>query len=256
MLLTLIPGSRQPSNDIYVYLKPLVDDLKALWSEGVEVWDQYKREYFTLHAMLFVTINDLPALRNLSGQSKRKGEACPQCLDDTESMWLNESKKIVYMQHRHFVPMNHPYRKMMSQFEGTREKASPPRHFSGQDVYDKVKDINVVLGKRKRSSTSDENGMWNKKSILWELDYWKYLDVHHCIDLMHVEKNICYSLIGTMLNMKGKTKDHENARADLEEMGLRLELHVKDTDKGKFLPHLASPYPRRRKKNFASSCTV
>ena len=73
-----------------MYLRPLDDDLKKLWLEDVEVWDQYRQDNFTLHAMSFVTINDLPALRNLSGQSKRKGEACPQCLDDTESMWLSE----------------------------------------------------------------------------------------------------------------------------------------------------------------------
>ena len=72
--------------------------------------------------------------------------------------------------------------------------------------------------------------MWNKKSILWELDYRKYLDVHKNV------KNLCDSRLSTLLNMKGKTKDHKNARADLKEMGLRLELHVKDTNKGKFLP--------------------
>ena len=93
MLSTLISGLRQLGNDIYVYLRPLVDDLKALWSEGVKVWDQYKREYFTLHAMLFVTINDLPVLHNLSGQNKRKCEAYTYCLDDTCSLRLNNSKK-------------------------------------------------------------------------------------------------------------------------------------------------------------------
>ena len=79
MLSILIPGPKQPGNDIDVYIRPLVDDLKKLWLEGVEVWDQYKQEYFTLHSMLFVTINDLLALRNLSGQSKRKGESYPHC---------------------------------------------------------------------------------------------------------------------------------------------------------------------------------
>ena len=97
MLSILISGPKQPSNDIDVYLRPLVDDLKKLWSEGVEVWDQYKQEYFTLHTILFITINDLPAFRNLFGQNKRKGEACLHCLDDTCSLWLNNSKKIVYM---------------------------------------------------------------------------------------------------------------------------------------------------------------
>jgi len=42
---------------------------------------------------------------------------------------------------------------------------------------------------------------------------------------MHVEKNVCDSIIGTLLNIKGKTKDGINAHKDLVEMGVRLELH-------------------------------
>ena len=41
------------------------------------------------------------------------------------------------------------------------------------------------------------------------------LDVRHCIDVMHVEKNVCDSLVGTLLNINGKTKDGVNARLDM-----------------------------------------
>lgn len=54
----LIQGPKQLENDIDVYLALLLKDLVALWNEGVQVWDAYKRESFTLHAMLFCTIND------------------------------------------------------------------------------------------------------------------------------------------------------------------------------------------------------
>jgi len=50
------------------------------------------------------------------------------------------------------------------------------------------------------------------------------LEVKHCIDVMHVEKNVCDSLIGTLLNINGKTKDGLNARLDLIEMNIRGEL--------------------------------
>jgi hypothetical protein len=84
MLTILVSGSKQPSDYIDVYLRPLVDDLKILWKPGVpEVWDEYKREEFTMHVMLFTTINDKRAHRNLSGQSKRKGATCPHFLEDT-----------------------------------------------------------------------------------------------------------------------------------------------------------------------------
>jgi len=41
---------------------------------------------------------------------------------------------------------------------------------------------------------------------------------------MHVEKNVSDSLIGTFLNINGKTKDGLNARLDLMEMNIRGEL--------------------------------
>ena len=67
MMLVLIQGPKQPGNDIDVYLRPLVEELQLLWSNlGVRVWDEYKQEHFDLRALLFVTINDWPALSNLS----------------------------------------------------------------------------------------------------------------------------------------------------------------------------------------------
>ena len=45
--------------------------------------------------------------------------------------------------------------------------------------------------------------------------------MRHCIDVMHVEKNVCDSVIGTLLNIKGKTKDGVYAHLDLVEMGIR-----------------------------------
>ena len=45
MLSLLIPGPHQPENDIDIYLKPLVDELKELWEEGVETYDAYSKEH-------------------------------------------------------------------------------------------------------------------------------------------------------------------------------------------------------------------
>ena len=39
----LIPGPKQPENDIDVYLRPLVEELLLLWGdEDVQMWDEYK----------------------------------------------------------------------------------------------------------------------------------------------------------------------------------------------------------------------
>jgi len=93
MMPLLISGPHQPSNDIDVYLRPLVDDLKQLWSPSVEdVFDGYKQERFTLRGILFCTINGIPAHHCLSGQCKGDQD-CFHCLEDTRSLWLNNSKK-------------------------------------------------------------------------------------------------------------------------------------------------------------------
>ena len=45
------------------------------------------------------------------------------------------------------------------------------------------------------------------------------------------------NILGTMLDIKGKTKDNAQARHDLQEMGLRPKLHPYTGDDGKtYLP--------------------
>nr|AAV31206.1 hypothetical protein [Oryza sativa Japonica Group] len=74
---------RQPGNDIDVFLKPVIDDLENLWKEGVETWDAYGQENFTLRVILFCTINDYPTLGNLSGQTVKGKKACSDCMEHT-----------------------------------------------------------------------------------------------------------------------------------------------------------------------------
>ena len=50
------------------------------------------------------------------------------------------------------------------------------------------------------------------------------LDLHHNLDVIHIEKNVCDSIIGTLLNIKGKTKDGIESRRDLVTMGIRQDL--------------------------------
>ncbi|CAL2229527.1 unnamed protein product [Prunus armeniaca] len=40
---------------------------------------------------------------------------------------------------------------------------------------------------------------WKKKSIFFDLEYWKYLPVRHVLDVMHIEKNVCDSIIDLRL---------------------------------------------------------
>ena len=54
------------------------------------------------------------------------------------------------------------------------------------------------------------------------------LDLWHNLDVMHIEKNICDSIMGTLLNIEGKTKDTFKSRIDLTHLGIRKDLQVQD----------------------------
>jgi hypothetical protein len=74
---------------------------------------------------------------------------------------------------------------MKDQFNGNTEKSRPPSHLTGHEVYEMVKNVHVILGKRKKTAkNNEEDDMWKKQSIFWELPYWKDLDIHHSIDVM------------------------------------------------------------------------
>jgi len=62
---------------------------------------------------------------------------------------------------------------------------------------------------------------------------------------MHVKKNVCDSLIGILLNIKGKTKDGVNAHLDLTEMNILEELTPREVGKRTYL--LAACYTLSKK---------
>ena len=51
--------------------------------------------------------------------------------------------------------------------------------------------------------------------------------LRHNLDVMHIEKNVVNNMIGTLLNLDGKTNDNLKACQDLKDMGIRSELHLK-----------------------------
>ena len=52
-----------------------------------------------------------------------------------------------------------------------------------------------------------EKNVGRKRSIFFNISYLKCFFVRYCIDVMHIEKNVCDSIIGTLLNISGKAKD-------------------------------------------------
>ncbi|XP_021730849.1 uncharacterized protein LOC110697776 [Chenopodium quinoa] len=246
MLLLLISGPRQPGNDIDVYLAPLIDDLKMLWETGVEVFDAHRNENFNLKALLFCNIQDFPAYGNLSGYTVYGKTACPVCMEGFQGRWLSASKKNVFDGNRIFLPCTHHYRNLKKAFNGHQEFRVRPKILSGVEVFENIKDLKITYGKKHKKLLPQQG--FKKCSILWSLPYWRFLFVRHTLDVMHIEKNVCDSVIGTLLNISGKTKDGEKARDDLMEMGIRDELHVVENENGrKYLPPAAYTLSRKEK---------
>ncbi|XP_042472108.1 uncharacterized protein LOC122054736 [Zingiber officinale] len=239
MLTLLIPGPKQPGNDIDVYLEPLVEDLKELWDIGVETYDAFSKSVFNMKAILMWTINDFPAYGNLAGCATKGKFGCPICGEGISSMWLKYSRKFAYLGHRRFLGPNHPFRQKKKWFDGNKETKGKPRPLNGLEILNVLKDIENDWGKKKmgkdinntKKKRKERDGskkvqkpvqMWKKKSIFFNLPYWSGLLLRHNLDVMHVEKNVCENIIGTMLNLKKKSKDGVNARKDLRLKKIKL----------------------------------
>ena len=76
----------------------------------------------------------------------------------------------MYLGHRRFLPSRHPVRKKGKHFKGEADHRMKPRHCTSANVYDMVKDMEVIFGKGPggKHVPKDADGrtpMWKKKSI-------------------------------------------------------------------------------------------
>jgi hypothetical protein len=132
--------------------------------------------------------------------------------------------------------MKHPLRRKGNHFKGKADHRTKPTNHSGEDVFDMVKDVQVVLGKGLGSqpilNDANEHAPLWKKSIFWELPYWQVLEVRKAADVMHLTKNLCVNLLGFM-GVYGKHKYTQEAWQDLQRrMKERDNLHREKADNG------------------------
>ncbi|XP_072060383.1 uncharacterized protein [Arachis hypogaea] len=184
-------GQTSPGNDIDVYLQPLIEELKELWELGVETYDAARNKTFQMHAALLWIISDFPPYAMLSGWSTKGKLACPSCNYGTCSSYLTHSQKMCYMGHRVFLPEEHPWRTNKRSFNGKEEHRKAPPLLEGMKFLSHLDSMENFFGKTKK-------------------------------------KNIVDSILGTLLDISGKTKDHLNARYDVQEIGIRKNPHPKE----------------------------
>jgi hypothetical protein len=208
------------------------------------------------------TINDLPAYADLSGWPNKGVKACPCCMHSTRSKYLKNGCKFCYMGHRRYLPIEHLWRLNRRTFDGTEEFDSAPNVPSGDEILQQLD--GVAFGdenagrkrkrkgkKRKTGAASSDDVLWKKKSIFFRLPYWKDNLLRHNLDVIHIEKNVMDNIVGTILDIKGKTKDNLVARLDLQEIGLRPKLHPFIAANGKtYMPAACHTMSREDKEIF------
>ncbi|KAI5343253.1 hypothetical protein L3X38_011129 [Prunus dulcis] len=188
---------------------------------------------FTLRAAVMWTVNDFPAYAMVSGWSTKGYMACPLCKEDVTSGW--HAGKVCYLGHRRWLPWDHEWREKDKEFDGNTERRLRPREWSGDEILEQLNRLDFALFGKTVSRTRPSTHLnWTHKPMFFELPYWSKLKLRHNLDVMHVEKNVFDTLVGTILDIEGKTKDTIKAHLDLERMGIRRGLWMnRDSDKAR-----------------------
>ncbi|XP_074300289.1 uncharacterized protein LOC141631530 [Silene latifolia] len=218
----IISGPKNPKKNLDIYLQPLVQELKDLWKNGLLTYDVSRKQNFDMRAALLWTINDFPAYGMLSGWTTAGQHACPYCLvNECKSFCLKHSKKWSWFDcHRQFLLPDHVFRKDNKHFRKDRpvEADFASTRLTGEEVWEHVQHLPSIVDatdeellklKKKREG-------WWKRSIFWDLPYWKTLLIRHNLDVMHIEKNFFEQMIHTIMDEKNKTSFKPNAQKDFK----------------------------------------
>ena len=233
----IVPGPRNPKEKLDVFLQPLIAELKHLWEVGVQTYDVSSKHNFQMLAALMWTISDFQAYSMLSGWSTAGKLACPYCMENSDAFSLSKGGKTSWFDnHCKFLLMEHPFRRNKKAFRKGQivlEGAPPIR--SGVEILEIIENYGF-----KKVTEIDADGInaqisknchcgWKKRSIFWDLPYWKTNLIRHNLDVMHIEKNFFDNIFNTIMNVEGKTKDNAKSREDLKEFCSRPELHRNET---------------------------
>ncbi|WVZ93118.1 hypothetical protein U9M48_039124 [Paspalum notatum var. saurae] len=215
-LVLVIPGPEHPGKNLNVFLRPLIEELKQLWT-GVKAYDSYAKKEFNLRAAYLWSLHDLLAYGNFAGWSvngrlQQSTTAFRKGVKVTKLPSKRKTAKEIMVWHR-------------------RLKVDPStKSFYGYG----------------------ELHNWTHISLLWELPYAEALMLPHNIDLMHQEHNVVESIVSMCFDMTDKSKDNIKARKDLALLCDRPNLEVRLNGKGKECRRRAKycPKPKERKQIF------
>ncbi|KAM0914261.1 hypothetical protein ACQ4PT_011640 [Festuca glaucescens] len=246
----LVPGRKSPGKEMDIYMQLTIDDLQEFWKPGVLVYDAVAGKIERIHAALLWTISDWLGRGCISGESLA---VCSHCLTNTCSRWLKYGHKTCFLGHRRFLNEHHVYRLDEVSFNGKAEFKEAPTQPTGIEIsqltealYTDYGKLQKTKNKKKRKKTEDEEcediychtieSTFKKRSVFFQLPYWKTLLIRNNLDIMHIEKNVFDNIVNTVLDVDKRSKDNLNARKDLQVMNIRSDLHADFTGPKPVIP--------------------
>jgi hypothetical protein len=91
-LALVIPGPKEPKKQMNVFMQPLFEELKKLWS-GVDAYDSHLKCRFNLCATYLWSIHDYLAYGKFAGWCVHGRLKCPVCMEDSDAFRLEHGKK-------------------------------------------------------------------------------------------------------------------------------------------------------------------
>ena len=176
-----------------------MEELQQLW-RGVLTRDLYSSPLadFFLRVVIIWCIHDYPALGTMSGRTTHGYNACARC--DRNPLSYAILSKICYTGHRRFLAKNkpHPRKYRRHVFNAKHENRDAPKRLTADELQMELEKVRHITqgnhpgsgsGKRKRGRV-EERLLFTRMSTLWDLEYWKDLDLWHNLDVMRIEKNM------------------------------------------------------------------
>ena len=140
--------------------------------------------------MLLWAIHDFLVYGMLFGCNQHCYLGCPLCGEETESSWLDSSKKTFFYTHKRFLPFGHKFRSVQSNFlqKGIKTRLAPLK-ISGQEIEERALQIDqrlrgkypTILALKRKSKVDGIKNALSSRSILFDLPYWKEHSVLHVI---------------------------------------------------------------------------
>ncbi|CAM8885029.1 unnamed protein product [Rhodiola kirilowii] len=228
ILCMLISGPKSPDKCLNVFMRPLIDELKMLWEEGVQTYDETDGSSFIMKAAVMWTISDLPGLGMLRGIKTKGYKACPLCLDEIDATHI--TGRMSYQGHQRWLPRDHDWRFAANRFNGEIEHREPPTSLSGTEIFAQISSHDyptLSLHPEFMQRGVTERLCWTHVYVFYLLPYWQSHCQPYSLDVLHIEKNVFDNIIGTILGLEGKTKDYIKARKGLEQQGVQRKLWYK-----------------------------